>query len=542
LVNADGKTLDEDVHDGFSGHAVANNTYRLAVPAGVNGGSLRVTLGGNAGETDSSGKITVTGAKVVACSEVVCSLPCRRELKPGETWTVSAAIGVYPPGQLRRAFLYYLEQSRAHPYQQYWHYNTWYDLAIGCNDDSDPLKRMTEGPCVDSIAAFGRELYEKRGVKLDGFVCDDGWDDWNSLWGFHKGFPNGFTKLKEAAAIQGAGLGTWLSPWGGYGGSQAMRVKFGRENNYETNGGGFSLAGKKYYAVFRDTCLKMIRDYNLNYFKFDGIGGGTWATGAPVSVAADLDALIRLTGDLRKANPDVFINCTVGTWPSPYWTFFADSIWRGGDDFACAGEGNPREQWITYRDSVVHDRFVEKSPLYPLNSIMFHGLIVGARSGPPTVLPAPAKDIESYRHEVWTLVGSGTGLGELYITPSVMTPEAWDILAEALKWSRAHRNILRDVHWAGGKPGQQVYGYAAWHPTEGGTIVLRNCTGKPQTFSLDIGAALELPANAPRQWKLTAPFKGQSLSSLTAVAGTPQSVTLQPFDVLVFDARPSGRL
>jgi hypothetical protein len=82
--------------------------------------------------------------------------------------------------------------------------------------------------------------------------------------------------------------------------------------------------------------------------------------------------------------------------------------------------------------------------------------------------------------------------------------------------------------------------YAAWHPTEGGTLVLRNSTGKPQTFLLDIGAALELPANAPRQWKLTAPLKGQSISSLTAVAGTPQSITFQPFDVLIFDARPRG--
>lgn len=536
LLNADGNTIDEDIHEGFSGNAVAKNAYRLAVPAGMNDGSLRVTLGGNAGETDSSGKITVIGA-TIAAPEAVCSLPCRRELTPGETWTVSAAVGAYPPGQLRRAFLHYLEQSRAHPYRQYWHYNTWYDLAIGCNDNPDPLKRMTEGPCVDSIAAIGRELYEKRDVKLDGYVCDDGWDDWNSLWGFHPGFPNGFTKLKEAAARQGAGLGTWLSPWGGYGGSQAMRVKFGREQGYETNDGGFSLAGGKYYAVFRDTCLQMIRDYNLNYFKFDGIGGGTWADGASGAVAADLDALIRLTGDLRKANPDVFINCTVGTWPSPYWTFFADSIWRGGEDFARAGEGNPREQWITYRDGVVHDRFVEKSPLYPLNSVMFHGLIAGARSGPPTVLPAPAKDLASYRRDVWMLVGSGTGLGELYITPSVMTPEAWDILADAVKWSRAHRNILRDTHWVGGKPGQEVYGYAAWHPAEGGTIVLRNSTGKPQTFPLDIGAALELPAGAQRQWKLTAPFKSQSISSLTALAGTPRPVTLQPFEVLIFDAR-----
>ena len=59
---------------------------------------------------------------------------------------------------------------------------------------SAPTKRNASRPS----SIFGRELVRGRGVKLDAFVWDDGWDDFNSLWGFHKGFPDGFKKLKAA--------------------------------------------------------------------------------------------------------------------------------------------------------------------------------------------------------------------------------------------------------------------------------------------------------------------------------------------------------
>jgi len=47
----------------------------------------------------------------------------------GETLTQSFVLGVAPAGQMRRAFLYYLERERAHPYRPFLHYNSWYDTA-----------------------------------------------------------------------------------------------------------------------------------------------------------------------------------------------------------------------------------------------------------------------------------------------------------------------------------------------------------------------------------------------------------------------------
>ena len=476
---------------------------------------------------------------VDASAAVVCSLPRQAMLEKGMEWTVSSGIGVYPDGQLRRAFLCYLERERAHPYRQYWHYNSWYDLNINRNDNPDPLKRMNEAQCLKVIQAFGRELHDQRGVGINGFVWDDGWDDWNSLWDFHQGFPNGFAKLKEEAAKQEAGMGAWLSPWGGYGGSKNRRVKFGKEQGYETASGGFSLGGQKYYAAFRDVCLKMIRDYNQNYFKFDGIGGGTMATGAAASIAPDLDNLVRVLGELRRANPEIFVNCTVGTWASPYWLFFADSIWRQGADCDFKGKGNPREQWINYKDSMVYERFASKSPLFPTNSLMYHGVLLGPVAGPGRMAP-PAKDPAGLRHEMRMAAGYSSGLGELYITPSLMTPEAWDELAECIRWARAKQAVMVDTHWVGGDPRKhEIYGFAAWHPQLGGVLTLRNPDDKPQTCQIQLAATFELPAGTATSYQLRSPWKADAQrATITAGVKVPVEFTLQPFEVMTLETQP----
>ncbi|MBP7275216.1 MAG: hypothetical protein KBA51_03325 [Kiritimatiellae bacterium] len=473
--------------------------------------------------------------------------PRNFELKPGMVWQIEGALGVYAPGQLRRTFNTHIELERAHPFRQYWHYNSWYDLNIQRNDDPDPLKRMTEAQCLDVIAAFGRELKDRRGVRLDGYVWDDGWDDWNTLWQFHPGFPRGFARMDAEARAQGAGTGAWLSPWGGYGGSKNKRIEYGRRNGFETNATGFSMGGARYYENFRNVCLGMVRAYAQNYFKFDGIGGGTYATGANESIAPDLDGLMRLIAELRAARPSLFINCTVGSWASPYWLWSADSIWRQGNDVDYKGVGNAREQWITYRDHEIYTRFASRSPLFPISSLMYHGVVMGDR-GPPGRMPRPdgartdeekIESLESFRHEVWMAAGLGSTLGELYITPRLMTPEYWDVVAEAMRWSRARASIMRDNHWIGGSPERlDVYGYAGWS-TQGGVLTLRNPSDQPKTFALDIAAAFELPPAAPRAYRLVPAFPSKSNAGERMVeSGRAADIPLAPFEVVVYSALP----
>ena len=83
--------------------------------------------------------------------------------------TATAVIGVAPEGQLRRSFLHYVERERARPYSPLAYYISWFDIAA-------QDRKMNEKLCLDRIHAFGRELVEKRGAKLDAFVFDDGWE------------------------------------------------------------------------------------------------------------------------------------------------------------------------------------------------------------------------------------------------------------------------------------------------------------------------------------------------------------------------------
>ena len=471
----------------------------------------------------------MAASRVEEDGRVVCSARCYRPLKPEEPWTRSAVIGVVPRGQLRRGFLYYLERERARPYGLFLHYNSWWDIAWG-----DRLMNEKQG--LDVIETFGRELIEKRGVKMDSFVFDDGWDDPKTLWGFHDGFPHGFTPLKEAAAKYDSALGTWFSPWGGYGERKAQRLEYGKTQGFETNARGFSLAGPKYYAQYRQICAEMIEKYGVNYFKFDGIAQGIDSPGAGDEFAPDVEGLLRLSTELRGLKPDVYLSITTGTWPSPYWLFYGDSVWRNGHDWNVHGAGSVRQQWITYRDMITYRMIVRRAPLYPINSLMTV-TVCYAQLGTATRM---ASDVDDLVDEIRMAFGSGTQLLELYMTPQMMKPEAWDALAECAKWSRENGDVLVDVHWIGGDPGEgQPYGYASWSPRKG-ILVLRNPGGAPAKLEISPATAFQLPPGGPPTYSITSRWPtSERLAQLALAAGQPHTFELRPFEVLVLEAVPA---
>jgi hypothetical protein len=460
----------------------------------------------------------------VANDRLRCALARQLPLKHGRSASYSSVIGTTAPGQLRRDFLRYIERERAHPYRTFLHYNSWYDLGYFTPYD--------QAGALDVIRAFGEELYVKRGCVLDSFLFDDGWDNHKSLWDFNSGFPNGFTPVKAAAAKYGAAPGIWLSPWGGYDGPQKERLEYGKQQGYEENSGGFVLSGPRYFHRFREVCLKMIRTYGINQFKFDGTGNAS--TVFPGSeFDSDFAAMISLIGDLRAAEPDLYVNLTTGTYPSPFWLRYADSIWRDGDDHSFAGVGSDRQQWITYRDSATYQYVVRRGPLYPLNSLMLHGLIYARYA--EKLGDDPGHD---FPDEIHAYFGSGTQLQEMYVTHSLLSASDWNTLAEAARWSRHNAGTLVDTHWLGGDPAHlEVYGWASWSP-RGGIITLRNPDKAPHTFELDVQSAFELPSGAPRTYAASTPWRGAAPLAIDLRAGQPHTFTLQPFEVLTLEATP----
>jgi len=447
-------------------------------------------------------------------------------LEAGNSIAYSSVVGVAAPGQMRREFLSYIEQERAHPYRTFLHYNSWYDIGYG--------NRFDEAAALDRVHAYGEELVRKRGVKLDSFLFDDGWDDTTTLWHFNPGLPNGFTKVHEAAASYGFGIGAWLSPWGGYSTAKKQRIEAGEKAGYETVNGGFALSAPKYYGLFEQTCLDMIAKYGVNQFKFDGTGNAS--TVFPGSLFdSDFSAAIHLIGRLRERDPDIFINLTTGTKPSPFWLRYADSIWRGGDDHSFDGVGSWRQKWITYRDEQTYQNIVQGGPLYPLNSLMLHGIIYAQKAKNLDTDPG-----DDFRDEVRDYFGEGTQLEELYVTPGLLTQKNWDDLAEAAKWSRENASLMKDTHWIGGDPAKlEVYGWAAWTP-EKGIVVLRNPSDKAQEFSLDVEKAFELPAGAARVYRADSPWVAdKGAEEIRLDAGVPHRFVMRPFEVMTLEAVPS---
>ena len=455
-----------------------------------------------------------------------CWLSRELPLQAGLAVTYSSVVGVAHPTQLRRDFLNYVELERAHPYRTFLHYNSWYDLGY--------FDRYNEHDAVAVVQSFGEELTKKRGVKLDSFMFDDGWDDPTTLWKFNPGFPDGFTKVAQTASSFGAAPGIWLSPWGGYDKPKEQRLASAHAQGFETNEGGLALSGPKYYRYFHDTCLDLITKYGINQFKFDGTGNADEVIKGS-EFDSDFDAAIHLIGDLRAKKPDIYINLTTGTYPSPFWLLYADSIWRGGDDHSFAGVGTSRQRWITYRDSQLYRRVVEDGPLFPMNSLMLHGLIFARYAH--RLGDDPGHDFPDEVHDYF---GTGTQLQEMYITPTLLSSDNWDVLAEAAKWSRDNAQTLKDSHWIGGDPAQlEVYGWASWS-REKAIVTLRNPSDQPQDFTASLTTLLELPAGAARAYAGRSPWKSDSTTPALNIRVQEQHMFhLKPFQVLTLELLPS---
>ncbi len=465
------------------------------------------------------------GRSSVIEGRVQCVMPCISPLRPGESFEAQAVIGFTDPGQLRRDFACYLERERAHPYRPFLHHNTWYNIGY--------RNSFTESDLLTVIDEVGGELVTNRGVTMDGFVLDDGWDDPETLWNFNTGFPRGLKAVTKRAQQYGAGIGIWLSPWGGYGGAKASRLAKGAEKGYEIRHGSFSLAGPLYYKRFREICSDVLRKDGVSYFKFDGIGSQKRPDVVDPSSGRDFEAMIRLIAELRSISPSVFINQTTGTWPSPFWLLKVDSIWRGGEDHDFAGIGSDRERWITYRDAETYANVVRRSPLYPLNSLMVHGIIYGVHAA--GLATDPDSDFTS---EVRSYFGSGTQLQELYISPELLTQQNWDDLADAARWSRSNAATLCDTHWIGGDPEKlMVYGWAAWSPHKG-IITLRNPSDRAAKFKIEVEKLFELPANAPQSYAVSSPFPRTNVPIAILRAHYPAVIELPAFGVDVLEATP----
>ena len=349
------------------------------------------------------------------------AVACDLQVTAASRLRFGSVIGVHAEGQLRRGFLRYIERERARASQPFLHYNCWYDLGYG----------VDQPKMVEVVKAFEAELVRKRGVPVLSYLVDDGWDDFGKgLWADNlKRFPDGgLPGLRKAIQPLGGRLGIWISPLGGYGGAKE-RTEWARRMGLIPAGAQLDLSYPKYREWFEVRCLQLMRESGVNAFKWDKAGEG---------VGPHFMALLDVARRLRQENPDLFVNVTVGTWPSPFWLNHVDTTWRNdSSDVGWTGKGDDREKWLTFRDGYCRKMFVERSPLYPLNSVMHHGIVHGRQFQGEKV----GKAGPELRHEARSYFANGAMLQELYLTPSMMTPAGWDAVVESAKWAHARADV-----------------------------------------------------------------------------------------------------
>ena len=91
---------------------------------------------------------------------------------------------------------------------------------------------------------------------------------------------------------------------------------------------------------------------------------------------------------------------------------------------------------MTYRDAETYDNVVTKGPLYPLNSLMLHGIIYATNAA-----QMHGMSDADFAVQAREFFGNGTQLQEMYITPKLLDQQNWDDLAEAAKWARANADV-----------------------------------------------------------------------------------------------------
>ena len=539
LLASNGDITAVDYHSGYSGGQHSNNTFSYVAPYDGTF-AIRVFVENKTESIDASSAMTVKiyeAKEGVVVNTAIVGIQGRwsrnTTLAKGETWTVGAVVGLIAQDgtedkeniretQKRRSFLAYSERERAVPWRVFPHYNSWYELNINRNNAA-PGQEHTNFTAEDILRVMREwktKYYDKYGEGIAAFVIDDGWDNYGP-WTFHKGFPNEMRDMSTLAKEMGAGIGAWLGPVGGYGQSGNYR------RDYWNGKGGMQLSNPAYYEAYLAAANNLVCQQdgvpgyqlgsdNYVFFKFDGISGQFSAVGPDAGDTGNENAegIIRLEQVVRKnMREDIFFNTTVGTWASPFWYQITDATWRQENDHDRIGNNSiNRENWITYRDRLVYQNYVQNSPMCPINTLMTHGFIL-SEDGPPS---GDSRDYNAVLRELRCAFVCGSGIVELYTNCNLMNSinggKLWEDVAECVAWQKKNADVLPDAHWVGGNPwngsASEVYGWASWNGAQA-TLALRNGANNAQTYTFTLREALEIPANITGKFIFNKSFKVQ---------------------------------
>ena len=435
------------------------------------------------------------------------------EVKQGEAYTPPAVISGAGENaefkSMRRTFFDYV-RTFSRPDKFRIQYNSWYDNML----DIDP----------NNIKKSFTEVYEgfkRAGLRpLDCYVVDDGWMEYDKpeLWQFNDKFKDGFTAEAELTRSFDSSFGVWFGPRGGYTAQTpkyaAHLEKIGYHKNILSHD--ICTADARYVADLCERMAEFCKNYNVRYFKLDGFARTPcYARGHNHPPARGLSGKAFYTflweqwckgfEYIRSVCPDVCLNITSYAHCSPFFLKWADYVWmNNASDMYYIGKGDNLSQCLNYRDSRYRDLFEVRQVQFPAAHLYNHEPCYAERNYNPP-FPNPSHKTVVYTDEQFALylkccMMRGSGLAEVYFSPSMMDGDKWEIAARTLEWAEKHYDILCRSEFFGGDPAKgEVYGYIASDGMDY-ALMLRNSSDKEAAYSFD------LPGAGRREGKL-APFE-----------------------------------
>ncbi|MFO7889121.1 MAG: alpha-galactosidase [bacterium] len=468
--------------------------------------------------------------------------------KIGEQWIESewVVFGLTPDRRVKLWFTNYLDDIRVAKLKPYLLYNSWYDVRSEIYTERTE-DVMNEKNLVRIIHDFKREITEERNLHLDAFVMDDGWDVYESDWQLRKEeFPRGLKPIADELAEMGAELGIWFGPTGGYS-YRLKRINWMDEHGYETVGGQgesnnkmLCLAGEKYKTLFKKRVVDFINQYEVGYYKWDGIQFSCSEPdhGHPIgeySRRAVMESVIDISSAVREANPDIFINITSGTWLSPWWMKYANTIWMQGRDYGYAEVPSisKRDAAMTYRDVVLHTNLKVNDFWFPMSNLMTHGIIKGHLQK----LGGEKEPLDKFTNNALLYFARGVSMWELYISPNLLTEGEWKAIARSIRWARDRFDILMHTEMVGGSPRQgKAYGYIHFAEDKG-IAALRNPSIENQNIRIILDHDLGFSSQA-QSLVLERVYPDRYISPTLYASGDSIDISLMGYETAVYEIYP----
>lgn len=441
---------------------------------------------------------------------------------------------------LQKSFFEYIK-SIALPAPIRFQYNTWYDRMM--NIDANNIQK--------AFYAVEKELSSHGISPLDGYVIDDGWNNYkNSFWSFNQNkFPNGILDASHTVKSFGSEFGLWLGPRGGYNfnGKFGKRIEKGGYGYYNAEADEICVASEKYLHNLEKFLVQATKENDISYWKLDGfcfkackndahdhITGGEHEMYFVTEMWHRWIKIFRAMHTARaKLGKKLWINMTCYVNPSPWWLQYVNSIWlQNSGDIGFAdnypnGKQAQVDSELTYRDGRYYDFLVERGLQFPLSHIYNHEPIYGYEAH------LDYNDDEFEKAFYWNAC-RGAALNELYISEGMMNDKKWETLSNVINWQKNNFHILKNAMFLGGNPTENnIYCYASWAENGEGIIALRNPTNETTALTLTLNKLMGCPETLKDVKKFNVYNKAEADNDETYGYNDKINVTLDPFEIKI---------